>query len=98
MVLHSHHPIFLHPYHFLKLVSFLGAKRTKGASVGPRLLGALYKYLNIINLKSPLTVSVQFYRGLPLLFPSRTQCNTWFRLVDPSTSILVHAKYVVYPL
>ena len=33
LVLLSHHPIFLHPYHFLKLVSFLGANRTKSASV-----------------------------------------------------------------
>ena len=31
-------PIFLCPYLFLKLVSFLGANRTKSASVGPRLL------------------------------------------------------------
>ena len=29
-------PIFLLPYHFLKLVSFLGANRTKSTSVGPR--------------------------------------------------------------
>src|SRR6218665_2085575 len=29
----SYHPIFLRPYHFLKLVSFLGANRTKSASV-----------------------------------------------------------------
>src|SRR6218665_1896696 len=33
LVLLSHHPIFLRPYHFLKLVSFLGANRTKSASV-----------------------------------------------------------------
>ena len=38
LVLPSYHPIFLLPYHFLKLVSFLGANRTKSASVGPRLL------------------------------------------------------------
>src|SRR6218665_3789243 len=30
---HSYHPIFLCTYHFLKLVSFLGANRTKSASV-----------------------------------------------------------------
>src|SRR6218665_2182483 len=29
LVLLSYHPIFLHPYHFLKLVSFLLANRTK---------------------------------------------------------------------
>ena len=34
----TYHPIFLIPYHFLQLVSFLGANRTKSASVGPRLL------------------------------------------------------------
>ena len=34
----SYHPIFLRPYHFLKLVSFLGANRTKSASVCPWLL------------------------------------------------------------
>ena len=33
LVLLSYHPIFLRPYHFLKLVSFLGANRTKSASV-----------------------------------------------------------------
>src|SRR6218665_869465 len=33
LVLLSYHPIFLRPYHFLKLVSFLGANRTKRASV-----------------------------------------------------------------
>src|SRR6218665_2251416 len=43
LVLLSCHPIVLLPYHFLKLVSFLGANRTKSASVGPRLLrGAIY--------------------------------------------------------
>src|SRR6218665_1292210 len=35
LVLLSYHPIFLRPYHFLKLVSFLGANRTKSASVCP---------------------------------------------------------------
>src|SRR6218665_1988000 len=29
----SYHPIFLRPYHFLKLVSFLGANRTTSAPV-----------------------------------------------------------------
>src|SRR6218665_3384522 len=33
LVLPSYHPIFLRPYHFLKLVSFLGANRTTSASV-----------------------------------------------------------------
>src|SRR6218665_3658433 len=33
LVLLSYHPIFLRPYHFLKLVSFRGANRTKSASV-----------------------------------------------------------------
>jgi len=37
-VLLSYHPIFLRPYLFLKLVSFLGANRTKSTSVGPQLL------------------------------------------------------------
>src|SRR6218665_960496 len=36
-------------------------------------------------LKSFLTVSVQFFRGLPLLFiPSGTQCNTWLALLPLS--------------
>ena len=38
LVLLSYHPIFLRPYHFLKLVSFLGANWTKIASVCPWLL------------------------------------------------------------
>src|SRR6218665_1639232 len=38
LVLFSYRPIFLLPYHFLKRVSFLGANRTKSASVGLRLL------------------------------------------------------------
>src|SRR6218665_1972820 len=38
LVLLSYHPIFLLPYHFLKLVSFLGANRTKSATVSQRLL------------------------------------------------------------
>src|SRR6218665_228759 len=43
IVLLSYHPIFLRPYHFLKLVSFLGANRTKSASVCLWLLrGAIY--------------------------------------------------------
>src|SRR6218665_4010402 len=33
LVLLSYHPICLRPYHFLKLVSFLGANRTKSTSV-----------------------------------------------------------------
>src|SRR6218665_565673 len=33
LVLLSYHPIFLRPYHFLKLVYFLEANRTKSASV-----------------------------------------------------------------
>src|SRR6218665_1134548 len=32
LVLLSCHPIFLRPYHFLKLVSFLGANRTKSSA------------------------------------------------------------------
>src|SRR6218665_2443271 len=35
LVLLYYHPIFLRPYHFLKLVSFLGPNRTKSASVCP---------------------------------------------------------------
>src|SRR6218665_3653696 len=38
LVLLSYHAIFLLPYHFFKLISFLEAYRTKSASVGPRLL------------------------------------------------------------
>jgi len=38
LVLLSYHPIFQRPYNFSKLVSFLGANRTKRASVGPQLL------------------------------------------------------------
>src|SRR6218665_2764484 len=33
LVLLSYHPIFIRPYHFLELVSLLGANRTKSASV-----------------------------------------------------------------
>src|SRR6218665_2887815 len=33
LVFLSYHTIFLRPYHFLKLVSFLGANRTKSTSV-----------------------------------------------------------------
>src|SRR6218665_1211613 len=34
-------------------------------------------------LKSLITVSVQFIRGLPLLFlPSGTQCNIWLALLS----------------
>src|SRR6218665_1588649 len=33
LVLLSYHPIFLRPYPFLKLASFLGGNRTKSASV-----------------------------------------------------------------
>src|SRR6218665_371828 len=36
-------------------------------------------------LQSFLTVSVQFFRSLPLLFlPSGTQCNTWLALLSLS--------------
>src|SRR6218665_2567468 len=36
-------------------------------------------------LKSFLTVSVQFFRGLPLLFlPSGNQCNIWLSLLSLS--------------
>src|SRR6218665_1593006 len=52
LVLLSYHPIFLRPYHFLKLVSFLGANRTKSASVCPWMLrGAieLFAYNPIHN-------------------------------------------------
>jgi len=35
-------PVFLRPYHFLKLVCFLGAYRTKSASVSPWLLKGRY--------------------------------------------------------
>jgi len=39
LALLSYHPIFLFPYHFFKLVYFLGANRTANStSVGPRLL------------------------------------------------------------
>src|SRR6218665_47722 len=55
LVLLSYHPIFLHvrPYHFLNLVSFLGANRTKSASVCLWLLrGAIQilKYNTILIL------------------------------------------------
>src|SRR6218665_3680856 len=51
LVLISYHPIFLRPYHFLKLVSFVGSNRTTSASVCLWLLRALYKYLNTIQYK-----------------------------------------------
>ena len=53
LVLLSYHPIFLRPYHFLKLVSFLGANWTKSASVCPWLLrGAIQilKYNTILYI------------------------------------------------
>src|SRR6218665_2760405 len=49
LVFRSYHRICLRPYHFLKLVSFLGANRNKSASVCLCLLRALYKYLNTIQ-------------------------------------------------
>src|SRR6218665_1578102 len=45
LVFLSHHPIFLRPYHFLKLVSFLGANRTKSASACLWLLRGAIKIL-----------------------------------------------------
>src|SRR6218665_3826438 len=45
LVLLSYHPIFLRPYHFLKLVSFLGANRTKSASDCPWLLRGFIQIL-----------------------------------------------------
>src|SRR6218665_1351118 len=53
LVLLSYHPIFLRPYHFLKLVFFLGANRTKSASVCLWLFrGAIYilEYNTIQNV------------------------------------------------
>ena len=38
LVLLSYNPILLSSYHFIKLVSFLEANRTKSASVDPRLV------------------------------------------------------------
>src|SRR6218665_3766531 len=45
LVLLSYHPSFLSPYHFLKLVTFLGANRTKSASVCLWLLGSAIQIL-----------------------------------------------------
>src|SRR6218665_2562506 len=50
LVLLYYHPIFLHPYHILKLVSFLGANRTKTPLLAHGCRGALYKYLNTIQM------------------------------------------------
>src|SRR6218665_1614076 len=47
-------PTFLHPYLFLKLVSFLEANRTKGASVGIQLSRVLYKYSSAIQYNTKL--------------------------------------------
>ena len=60
LVLLSYHPIFLRPYHFLKLVSFLGANRTKSGC-----WGSLYKYLNTIqynaaNVSTLLTMQLMW--------------------------------------
>src|SRR6218665_3067153 len=53
LVLLSYHSIFLRSYHFLKLVSFLGANRTKSASVCLWLLRGATKILeyNTIDYK-----------------------------------------------
>jgi len=52
----SYPQISLHPFLFIKIFSFLGANRTKSTSVDPRLLRALYKYLNTIQYNnSPFT-------------------------------------------
>src|SRR6218665_2920827 len=59
-VLLSYHPIFLRPYHFLKLVSFHGANRTKSASVCLWLLRALYKYLNTIQYNTIQYNTIQY--------------------------------------
>src|SRR6218665_701033 len=46
----SYHPNVLRPYHFLKLVSFIGANRTKSASVCPWLLrGATHRWRHGAN-------------------------------------------------
>jgi len=52
LVLLSYHPIFLCPYHFLKLVSFLGANRTKSASVCPWLLRGAIQILKYNTITS----------------------------------------------
>src|SRR6218665_1816377 len=61
LVFLSSHPIFLRPYHCLKLVSLLGANQTKSASVCPWLLrGAIqilkYNTMQYITIKLQVTL------------------------------------------
>src|SRR6218665_363567 len=70
LVLRSCYPIFLRPYHFLKLVSFLGANRTKSASVGPRLLrGPILEYYSIQS------VDVKLVYTIPVLTNANSNCD-----------------------
>ena len=69
----SYHPIFLLPYHFLKPVSFLGANRTKSASVGPRLLrGAIqlleYNTIQYNNENVDLNIDLLYVLALLSFF------------------------------
>jgi len=73
LVLLSYLPIFLRPCHFLKLVSFLGANRTKSAYVCHGCWGAWIQY-NTIQLRATnqkellLWRSVTRVRGKALTF------------------------------
>src|SRR6218665_740660 len=70
LVLLSYHSIFLRPYHFLKLVSFLGATRTKSASVCPWLWWGAIETLGYNTIQYNLCWFS--YRSLPHHFLSMT--------------------------
>src|SRR6218665_752716 len=69
LVLLSYHPIFLRPYHSLKLVSFLGTDRTKSASVCPWLLRGAIQMLkyNTIQYKQDARFKRERNKGRPNL-------------------------------
>src|SRR6218665_216513 len=78
----SYHPIFLRPYHFLKLVSFLGASRTKSASVCPwQLRGAIQ--IRKYNTIHPSTHSI--------INPTHPSIHTYIHpATRPSSFLSIH--------
>ena len=75
VVLLSYHPIFLLPYHILKLVSFLGTNRTKAPPLASGRREALYKYLKTIQYN---WILYNAYTRNALLYPRRRNfSNCW---------------------
>ena len=60
LVLLSYHPIFLRPNHFLKLVSFLGANRTKRVSVWGLYIYNTWIQYNIIQYNTIQYSTIQY--------------------------------------